>query len=97
MAGHVMGLNLKPHAHLDISTKPVLSLSKGSTQALGADLERAMDYVKAKQLSDSWTDICLRALHRFRRFLRYERGVLEVAFDDVPASLERYHEGLRFP
>ncbi|MCA9978169.1 MAG: tyrosine-type recombinase/integrase, partial [Anaerolineales bacterium] len=78
MAGHVLGLNLKPHSQLDLDT----------------DLEQAMDYVKAKQLSDSWTDICLRALHRFRRFLRYERGVLEVAFDDVPASLDRYHEGL---
>lgn len=94
MAGHVLGLNLKPHSQLDISPKTVLSLSKGSTQALDADLERAMDYIKAKQLSAAWTDICLRALHRFRRFLRYERGVLEVAFDDVPASLERYHEGL---
>lgn len=94
MAGHVLGLNLKPHPQLSISAKPVLSLPKGSTQALGEDLERAMDYIKAKRLSPSWTDICLRALHRFRRFLRYERGLLDVSFDDVQVAVDRYREGL---
>lgn len=78
MAGHVLGLNLKPHAQLD----------------LDSDLEKAMAYVRAKQLSNSWTDICLRALHRFRRFLRYERGLLEVSFANVDVCLDRYHAGL---
>jgi hypothetical protein len=35
MAGHVLGLNLKPHSQIDLE----------------ADLARAMEYVQAKQLS----------------------------------------------
>lgn len=78
LAGHILGLNLKPHSQLN----------------LDEDLEKAMAYIKAKQLSASWTDICLRAVHRFRRFLRYERGLLEVSFADENVCLDRYHEGL---
>jgi site-specific recombinase XerD len=58
MAGHALGLNLRPHPQLD----------------LDADLTRALDYVKAKQLSAEWTDICRNGLEKFRRFLRQQRG-----------------------
>ena len=78
MAGHVLGLNLKPHPQLD----------------LDKDLERTLDYIKAKQLSHSWVDTCRRALNRFRRFLRYERGLLVVSFVDEDVCVARYHEGL---
>ena len=61
MAGHVLGLNLKPHAQLD----------------LDADLAKAFAYIQAKQLSAEWTDMCRNALAKFRRFLRHERGQLE--------------------
>ena len=58
MAGHVLGLNLKPHTQID----------------LRVDAERAADYINAKQMSPSWTAQCLLALNRFRYFLRQERG-----------------------
>lgn len=76
MAGHVLGLNLKPHREID----------------LGADAERAAEYVKAKQLSPSTIEHCLFALNRFRRFLRQERGHVDVNLR--PPNLERYQEGL---
>ena len=63
MAGHVLGLNLKPHTQLD----------------LDIDLPRAFDFVKAKQLSAEWTNTCCNALAKFRLFLQQERGVAEVA------------------
>ena len=78
MAGHILGLNLKPHAQLNLTT----------------DLDKAMTYIQAKDLSPAFTDVCLRALHRFRRFLRYERGLLEVAFDESQIDFERHHQGL---
>lgn len=62
MAGHVLGLNLKPYAHLDLET----------------DLERALAYVKAKRLSAEWTDMSRNALAKFRLFLRQERGASDV-------------------
>ncbi len=58
MAGHALGLNLKPHPQLN----------------LDADLERALDYVKAKGSSAEWIDMCHAALEKFRRFLRQQRG-----------------------
>ncbi|MDT8306748.1 MAG: tyrosine-type recombinase/integrase [Anaerolineae bacterium] len=61
-AGHVLGLNLKPHPALD----------------LAADVERTADYLRAKQMGASWTHNCLVALDRFRRFLRQERGQVAV-------------------
>jgi len=76
MAGHALGLNLKPHPQLDID----------------ADLERALDYVKAKQLSAQWIKMCRNALEKFRRFLRQERGQIEVALR--PLNRERYCAGL---
>lgn len=60
MAGHVLGLNLKPHAQLDLEH----------------DLARAWDYVCAKQLSAEWTDMCRNALDKFRLFLRQQRGAV---------------------
>ncbi|MBI3942398.1 MAG: tyrosine-type recombinase/integrase [Chloroflexi bacterium] len=76
MAGHVLGLNLKPPCELDLET----------------DLNRALDYIKAKQLSAEWTDMCRNALEKFRRFLRQERGAAEVSFPTP--DLTRYRVGL---
>jgi hypothetical protein len=78
MAGHILGLNLKPHTQLNLDT----------------DLEKAMDYIKAKQLSRAWTDNCRRAMNRFCRFLKYERGLLDVTFNDVSVCVKRYQVGL---
>jgi len=78
MAGHILGLNLKPHAQLN----------------LDSDLEKAMDYIRAKQLSPAWTDNCRRAMNRFCRFLKYARGLLDVTFDDVSVCVKRYQVGL---
>jgi hypothetical protein len=61
MAGHVLGLNPQPSAQFDLDT----------------DLQKAMDYVRAKQLSAEWTDINRNALDKFRRFLLHERGQVE--------------------
>lgn len=61
MAGHVLGLALKPHQELD----------------LDIDLQRAVDFLKAKNMSDQWTDVCRCAVLRFRRFLRHRRGLVE--------------------
>jgi site-specific recombinase XerD len=58
MAGHVLGLNLKPSAQLD----------------LNIDLQKAMDYIVAKGHGPDWTDACRISLEKFRRFLRNERG-----------------------
>ncbi|RPJ39030.1 MAG: hypothetical protein EHM35_03250, partial [Planctomycetaceae bacterium] len=76
MAGHVLGLNLKPHSQLD----------------LNADLEKALDYVKAKGSSAEWTDMCRVALEKFRRFLRQERGLAPAL--PPPPDLSRQQEGL---
>jgi len=62
MAGNALGLNLRPHAKLDIEM----------------DLELALDYVKAKCTSAEWIDMCRVALERFRRFMRQQRGYPEV-------------------
>ncbi len=67
MAGHALGLNLKPHPQLDLET----------------DLQRALDYIKAKHLSAEWTDMCRLALEKFRTFLRQERGCVVVTLPDV--------------
>jgi len=76
MAGHVLGLNLKSHEQLD----------------LDADLTKALDYVRAKQLSDQWISMCRGALFKFRLFLRQQRGQNEVALR--PLNCERYHASL---
>jgi site-specific recombinase XerD len=76
MAGHVLGLSLKSYRELD----------------LGADLERALDYIKAKQLSAEWTDINRVSLEKFRRFLRQLRGEWNVRLK--PLSFARYTDAL---
>jgi integrase/recombinase XerD len=76
MAGHVLGLNLRPHPELNLES----------------DLERAMDYIRSKQLSAVWTKNCGHALNRFRRFLQQERGLIEISFDQV--DLTCYQTGL---
>lgn len=62
MAGHVLGLALKPFDQLDLET----------------DLPPALDYIHAKQLSTMWNKLCRIALARFHRFLLHERGQVEV-------------------
>ena len=61
MAGHVLGLALKPHPQLD----------------LDVDLQRGLDFLKAKQMSAEWTDICRCSMLKFRRFLCHQRGQIE--------------------
>jgi site-specific recombinase XerD len=61
MAGHVFGLTLKPYHKLDPDQ----------------DLACALEYVRAKNLSASWVKNCQNSLHKFRRFLRLERGLGE--------------------
>jgi site-specific recombinase XerD len=75
MAGHVFGLTLKRYDELDPD----------------ADLDGAMQYILAKQLSASWTKNCRLALIQFRRYLRLERGLGEeskVKAFDVPAHTQ---------
>jgi hypothetical protein len=57
MAGHVLGLALKPYPELDPN----------------ADLERARDYLIAKGLSRSWTANCHNSLRVFCSYLRLQR------------------------
>jgi site-specific recombinase XerD len=76
MAGYALGLNLKPHPQID----------------LDADLAKALDYIKAKLSSAQWTKTCCNALEKFRRFLRQQRGQVEVTFR--PFNRERYCVGL---
>jgi site-specific recombinase XerD len=76
MAGNALGLNLKPHPEIDVDT----------------DLEKALDYVKAKRLSAEWTDMCRNALDKFRHFLRQERGLPEAP--PPPPDLSCQQEGL---
>jgi len=78
MAGHVFGLTLKPHPQLD----------------LDADLNRALAYIHAKRLSGHWNKVCRIALERFRRFMRHQRGQLDLAFPAQPLNLDRYWTGL---
>jgi site-specific recombinase XerD len=61
MAGHVLGIALRPHTELDLET----------------DLRRGLDYLKGKRLSAEWTDICHNAALKFRRFLVQRRGLVE--------------------
>jgi site-specific recombinase XerD len=75
-AGHVLGLNLKPAVELD----------------LAVDLERALDYVKAKRLSAEWTDNSRIALDKFRQFLRQQRGQFEIVLR--PIGRAHYLAGL---
>jgi site-specific recombinase XerD len=64
MAGYALGLNLKPHPQID----------------LDADLAKVQDYTEAKLSSAQWIKTCCCALAKFRRFMRQERGQIEVTF-----------------
>jgi site-specific recombinase XerD len=59
MAGHVFGLTLKLPDQLD----------------LDRDLEQALEYVQAKNLSSAWIKNCGNSLVKFRIFMRLERGL----------------------
>lgn len=76
MAGHVLGLNLKHHDEIN----------------LDGDFEKALDFLKAKQMSAQWTDVCRNSLLRFRRFLSHRRGLIEIKMTDY--SPVRHTEGL---
>ena len=62
VAGHVLGLNLKPHSQINLEE----------------DFERVMEYVQAKGVGLDWLQACRNGLDKFRRFLRLERGLGEV-------------------
>jgi site-specific recombinase XerD len=66
MAGHSLGLALKPHHQLDPET----------------DLAPALDFIRAKRLSAEWTDISRVALLKFRHYLRLQRGERDLAFHE---------------
>lgn len=61
VAGHVLGLSLKPHPELDLEE----------------DFQRTLEYVIAKQSSPDWIKASRNGLNKFRRFLRLERGLGE--------------------
>lgn len=60
MAGHVLGLNLKPHTELDLAT----------------DLDKAACFIEAKPTSKSWQRNCRHSLTWFRRFVKEQRGLV---------------------
>ena len=77
MAGHVFGLTIKPYRQLDPDT----------------DLDCALEYVKAKGLSEGWIKNCHRSLTKFQRFLRQERGLGDIR-KTQPFAVACHTEGL---
>jgi site-specific recombinase XerD len=77
IAGHALGLNLKPHGQID----------------LDVDLNRALEYARAKGAGLDWQKACRNGLEKFRRFLRLERGLGEVS-KKQPFDPDQYTEGL---
>ncbi len=77
VAGHALALNLKPHHQINLEE----------------DLERVMDYTRAKQASKDWIKASRNGLEKFRRFLRFERGLGEVS-KITPFDATRYTDGL---
>lgn len=71
IAGHVMSLNHKPSAQLDLEN----------------DLAIAMTYILAKQHGACWNKICRNSLAKFRRFLLHERGFVESKIKPFDAAL----------
>ncbi len=63
MAGHALGLALRPHPELDLE----------------ADLAPAMTYIEAKGRNTKWRQMCRVSLEKFRGFLRQQRGEPERA------------------
>lgn len=78
VAGHVLGLTLKPHPQLNLET----------------DLEKGMVYAQAKQLSARVMVMYRSSLNRFRRFLLLERGVTENTLSFKLPTIGRYQKGL---
>lgn len=70
MAGHVLGLALKPHPQIDLEN----------------DLPPAFEYVIAKGVGEEWTKISRNALAKFRRFLLHTRGQVEVKYKPFDAA-----------
>lgn len=62
LAGHILGLALKPHAQLD----------------LDRDLQPGLDFIAAKGAGPDWLKVNRNALAKFRRFLLHTRGLVEV-------------------
>ena len=61
MAGHVLGLFLKPFTQLNLAT----------------DLQPGLDFVLAKGAGPDWRKVCRNSLEKFRRFLPFTRGQVE--------------------
>jgi site-specific recombinase XerD len=61
MAGHILGLALKPHPQFD----------------LDKDMQPGFEYVLAKGAGPDWTDVNRNAMLKFRRFLLHTRGLAE--------------------
>ena len=77
VAGHVLGLNLRPH--------PQISLED--------DLERVIEYTRAKGAGKDWLEACRHGLDKFRRFLRLERGLGEES-KVTPFDVATHTQGL---
>jgi site-specific recombinase XerD len=77
VAGHVLALNLKPHSQINLED----------------DLERVMDYTRAKQSGKDWIKATHNGLEKFRCFLRIERG-LGKPIKTQPFDISRYTAGL---
>lgn len=60
MAGHVLGLNLKPHSQLNLAD----------------DFDKALCFVQARPTSESWKRNSLHSLNWFRRFVKEQRGLV---------------------
>ena len=72
MAGHWLGLALKPHPELDLQ----------------ADLQPALEYVRAKGAGPDWADVCRCSLDKFRRFLLHTRGLVEADYFAAMSRIE---------
>jgi integrase len=62
-AGLALGLNLKPHAEIDLEH----------------DLDPVLEYAIARGSGKDWLMNCRNSLAKFRRFLRHERGLGEIS------------------
>jgi site-specific recombinase XerD len=80
MAGHILGLALKPHFQLD----------------LDRDLQPGLDYVLAKGVGPDWAKVSRNSMLKFRRFLRHTRGQTECKAKpfDVASHAENLPEWL---
>lgn len=70
MAGHVLGLNLKPHCQLN----------------LAHDFDKTLCFVQTRPTSESWQRNCRHSLDWFRRFVKEQRGLVirdQFSFGDV--------------